>query len=115
MVDFGYTINKQRVISLDKNGGDIARSVRRMEPSFDLCIGCGTCTATCSANSFTEFNLRKLMLLIQRGETDKTTTEVEKCMLCGKCMLLCPRGVNTRNVLLSISRAVAENCKTNKQ
>jgi heterodisulfide reductase subunit C len=27
-------------------------------------------------------------------------------MLCGKCQLACPRGVNTRNVILTIQRAL---------
>ncbi|MDR0659543.1 MAG: 4Fe-4S dicluster domain-containing protein [Prevotellaceae bacterium] len=109
MPDFGYTINKQRVIDLDKNDGQTVRRVRQLEPSINICIGCGTCTATCSANIFTEFNLRQLMLLVTRGETANLRKDIEKCMLCGKCMLACPRGVNTRNVLLAISRIFTEN------
>lgn len=109
MLDFGYTINKQRVIDIDKNDRQTIIRVRQLEPSINSCIGCGTCTATCSANVFTLFNLRQLMLLVNRGETDKLRQDVEKCMLCGKCMLVCPRGVNTRNVLLAISRALHEN------
>lgn len=108
-MDFGYTINKQRVIDLDKSDSKTITRVRQLEPSVNICIGCGTCTATCSANVFTQFNLRQLMLLVSRGETDKLKQEVEKCMLCGKCMLACPRGVNTRNVLLAINRALTEN------
>jgi heterodisulfide reductase subunit C len=38
----------------------------------------------------------------------KVKNEVEKCMLCGKCQLACPRGVNTRNVILGIQRAFEE-------
>ena len=109
MLKFGYTINKQRVIDLDKNDRETIAKVRQLEPSISICIGCGTCTATCSANVFTQFNLRQLMLLVSRGETDKLRQDVEKCMLCGKCMLACPRGVNTRNVLLAISKALKEN------
>lgn len=103
MIDFGYTISRQRVIDLDKNDRNPAKHLLAAEPSFALCIGCGTCTATCSANNFTEFNLRMLILLVARGETGKAASEAEKCMLCGKCTLLCPRGVNTRNVLLGIA------------
>jgi len=32
--------------------------------------------------------------------------EIEKCMLCGKCQLVCPRGVNLRNLILSIHSAL---------
>lgn len=102
MKDFGYSINKQRVIDLDKNTDLISKKINNVESSFALCIGCGTCTATCTANNFTEFNLRKLLLLVKRGETNKISEEIAKCMFCGKCTLLCPRGVNTRNLLLNI-------------
>ena len=108
MPDFGYTINKQRVIDLDKNGSKTIAKVKMLEPSVSICIGCGTCTGTCSANVFTQFNLRQLMLLVNRDETAKLKQEIEKCMLCGKCMLVCPRGVNTRNVLLAINRVFTE-------
>lgn len=108
MLNFGYIISKQRVVDLDKNDSATANRIYKFEPSFNLCIGCGTCTATCSANQFTTFNLRNLMLLVKRGETAKAAEEAQKCMLCGKCTLACPRGVNTRNVLLSISKV----CKT---
>ena len=26
------------------------------------------------------------------------------CMLCGKCLLVCPRGINTRHLILSIGK-----------
>ncbi len=29
-----------------------------------------------------------------------------KCMLCGKCQLVCPRGVNLRNLILAIHNAL---------
>jgi heterodisulfide reductase subunit C len=33
-------------------------------------------------------------------------SEIKKCMLCGKCYLACPRGVNTRNVIIQINKAI---------
>jgi heterodisulfide reductase subunit C len=29
-----------------------------------------------------------------------------KCMLCGKCQLVCPRGVSLRNLVLTIHHAL---------
>ena len=29
-------------------------------------------------------------------------------MLCGKCQLVCPRGVNTRNVILLIKKGISQ-------
>ena len=106
MKSFGYTINKDRQIDFDKADKRIFEYVRKHEPSVDTCIACGTCSATCSAGNFTELSLRKILLLIRRGETGEIKTEISKCMLCGKCFLACPRGVNTRNVILKINQAI---------
>ena len=34
--------------------------------------------------------------------------EMNKCMLCGKCRLLCPRGINTRGVVMLIKRKLGD-------
>ncbi|MDR1171800.1 MAG: 4Fe-4S dicluster domain-containing protein [Bacteroidales bacterium] len=106
-MDFGYSINQSSKIDMDRASGDIAAQVLRYEPSFAVCIGCGACMATCSAGRFTPFNLRRLQLMVMRGQTDSVHAEAEKCMLCGKCRLICPRGINTRNVLLAIHHFTA--------
>lgn len=103
-MNFGYAINQSSKIDLDVMSRDKARQLVRYEPSFASCIGCGTCMATCSAGNFTSLNLRRLQLMIMRGQADKVHHEIDKCMLCGKCQMLCPRGVNTRNVVLAIHR-----------
>ena len=33
--------------------------------------------------------------------------ELSKCMLCGKCRLVCPRGINTREIVLTIKKHLA--------
>ena len=80
----------------------MAAQMLQHEPSFASCIGCGTCMATCSAGRFTTFSLRRLQLMVMRGQTENIRDEAEKCMLCGKCQMICPRGVNTRNIILGI-------------
>ena len=106
MPDFGYTISPDRQIDFDRSDQRIAKYLYEHEPSFRYCFACGTCTATCSAGLFTDFSLRNLIGNIKRGEVKKVKSEVGKCMLCGKCQLACPRGVNTRNVILGIQRAI---------
>ena len=101
---FGYSINQSSKLDLDQASRDVAAQVLRHEPSFASCIGCGACMATCSAGRFTPFSLRQLQLMVMRGQTDKIRAEAEKCMLCGKCQLICPRGVNTRNVVLVLHK-----------
>lgn len=108
MVDFGYQLSKDRQIDYDKNNKDVINYVISKEPSIKICISCGTCTATCSAGNFTDFNLRRLFSLIKRGEHKEAKENIDKCMLCGKCILACPRGVNTRNVILTIQKALTK-------
>jgi heterodisulfide reductase subunit C len=42
----------------------------------------------------------------RRGEIEPLREEVTRCMLCGKCLLVCPRGVNTRNVVSLAAEAI---------
>ncbi|MCX6281575.1 MAG: 4Fe-4S dicluster domain-containing protein [Bacteroidetes bacterium] len=108
MIDFGYTLTRDRQLDYDRGDFRFLRIVRAMEPSLDVCIGCGSCTATCSAGHFTGFNIRKLHTLIQRGDNETIKAELKKCMFCGKCQLVCPRGVNLRNLILAMNRAIEQ-------
>ncbi len=104
MPNWGYTVNKDNQIDFDKNSFDIKQKVIGLEPSFEYCMACGTCSGTCSAANFTQFSLRRINIHISRGETNDLLKEISKCMLCGKCTLLCPRNVNTRNLILSMRK-----------
>ncbi len=107
--NFGYTVTRDRQIDFDSNNQDICKIVAKAEPTLNLCISCGSCAATCTAGQFTDFSLRQVILLLRRGETKDLDKEVSKCMLCGKCQLVCPRNVNTRNLVIQISKAMYEN------
>ena len=104
MINWGYTINKDNSIDLDTNDGSLARKISSIEPTFRICISCGTCCGTCSATQFTEFSFRKVIMLVKHGELEGIKEEVAKCMFCGKCALTCPRGVNTRHILSLLHR-----------
>ncbi len=106
MRSFGYTISKDRQIDYDRNDRKVFRYVTVAEPSIRLCMGCGSCTATCSTGHLTDFNIRQIHTFIQRGETYQLKENIIKCMLCGKCQLVCPRGVNLRNLILAIHNAL---------
>ncbi len=97
---FGFTISKGRQIDFDANDRSIAEYVAEREPSFRICIECGCCSATCTTGNLTAFSLREIQILIRRGENEHVRDKLKKCMLCGKCILVCPRGVNTRNVIM---------------
>ncbi|MCX6248944.1 MAG: 4Fe-4S dicluster domain-containing protein [Bacteroidetes bacterium] len=106
MKSFGYNITEDRQIDFDANDRNVTVFINEIEPSILLCMGCGSCTATCTTGHFTDFNIRKIHTLIQRGELKHLKKEIMKCMLCGKCQLVCPRGVNLRNLILSIHTAL---------
>ena len=101
---WGFSINTARVIDYDKNDRSLAEYLAQEVPSSQLCIGCGGCTATCTAGQFTDFNIRKLQMLAKRGETANLQQQLKKCMLCGKCLLVCPRGVDTRWMILAMGK-----------
>ena len=106
MDKFGFTISQGRQIDFDSNNRSVAEYIYKNEPSFRLCIECGGCSATCTTGNFTPFSLREMNILIKRGETAQMLQNLKKCMLCGKCTLVCPRGVNTRNVIVLAKKAL---------
>ncbi len=105
MDKFGFSISEGRQIDYDTNDRSIAEYIFKEEPSFRSCIECGGCSATCTTGNFIRFSLRELHILIKRGENDLVRQEIKKCMLCGKCTLICPRGVNTRNIVILAKQA----------
>ncbi|MDD4848244.1 MAG: 4Fe-4S dicluster domain-containing protein [Bacteroidales bacterium] len=106
--NWGYQISQTRKINLDEVDLTIAQKILDMEPTFRLCISCGGCTATCTAGSFTDFNIRRVNLMIRRGQLDGLYEQLNHCMLCGKCHLVCPHGVNTRKVILLMKQLLSE-------
>ncbi|MBE0674068.1 MAG: 4Fe-4S dicluster domain-containing protein [Bacteroidales bacterium] len=106
MSGFGFTITRGRQIDFDANDHRLAERISDIEPSFALCISCGCCTATCTAAEHTSFSLRRVNISLKRGENDIVRQEISKCMLCGKCSLVCPMGVNTRNVVFAIRKSL---------
>lgn len=106
MKSFGFTITKGRLLDYNSNDHTLHKAVLAEEPSLALCIACGCCAATCMAGSHVAFSLRKMNIALRRGDNDLVRKEIDRCMLCGKCTLLCPMGVNTRNVICSIRKHI---------
>ncbi|HHU34787.1 MAG: 4Fe-4S dicluster domain-containing protein [Bacteroidales bacterium] len=106
MSDFGYVLLKNRHIDYEANDKRIAEYIYAREPSFGYCMECGCCAGTCTSGNFTHLSLREINILIKRGETSTIKEQIDKCMLCGKCTLVCPRGVNTRNIIILAGEAI---------
>lgn len=107
-LNFGYSISKPRVIDLDSNNLRKSNEILDEIPELQTCIGCGSCTATCTAGALTSYNFRRVHTLVRRGEYAGAYEEMNKCMLCGKCRLVCPRGINTRAVVMLIKRKLGD-------
>ncbi|MEJ5317608.1 MAG: 4Fe-4S dicluster domain-containing protein [Tenuifilum sp.] len=105
MIDFGFAPMPISIHNLDTANLALAQWINQQDVTFNHCIACGSCTATCIAGQFTTFSFRELCHAIRRGEVKNAIDESEKCMLCGKCTLVCPRNVNTRNIIMLIRKA----------
>ncbi|MCI1779743.1 MAG: 4Fe-4S dicluster domain-containing protein [Bacteroidales bacterium] len=104
MIDFGYTLNPSSRINLDNFDRNKFEKLSKSEPDVLLCIGCGSCTASCTAGKYTDTSLRKAILSILDCNEKAAVDFAASCLLCGKCTLVCPRSINTRNLLLSITK-----------
>ena len=74
-------------------------------------MACGSCSATCTSGQWTGMSVRKVILDIQRGKEKEAARMLKGCMLCGKCTMVCPRGINTRHLILSLCRIYEEDGK----
>ncbi len=106
MIDFGFSINTPRSIDYDALKRDKAAKVLEKVPSYSLCIGCGGCTSACTAGAFGDFNIRRCHIVLSRGKYDGLEEKMRSCMLCGKCTLVCPRGVNLRSLIINMRRVL---------
>ena len=98
-MDWGYEISKTRGIDLDLADTSLFEKLVKKVPSATKCIQCGTCCATCTASNQIPFSFRHCQIMFRRGQFEHLSAELDKCMLCGKCSLACPQGVNTRAVI----------------
>ncbi|HOK38943.1 MAG: 4Fe-4S dicluster domain-containing protein [Bacteroidales bacterium] len=108
MKNWGFKIPDSRTLDLDKEDLKLYNKIVEKVPSARRCIMCGMCSATCSAANHTNFNFRLVHHKFRMGMFESLASELDKCMLCGKCRMLCPRGVNTRAVIYNM-RIILDN------
>lgn len=102
MTDFGFSLNRSSAIDLDRTDTELFERLCAKEPGARICMNCGSCTASCTAGQFGPSGLRRVILSLQRGQDPRPL--LQKCFLCGKCTMVCPRGINTRNLILEICK-----------
>jgi len=101
-MDFGFKLSPSSAVNLDRVDLTLYRKVEAKAPDIRTCIGCGSCTATCTAGPFSGMSVRQVILDIQRGRLALAAKKLDACMLCGKCTMVCPRGINTRALILAV-------------
>ena len=102
MPDFGFKLSKSSTLDLDSIDTHVYGQLCQTDPDIKTCMACGSCSATCTAAPFSGMSMRKVILALQRGQDVRPM--LSNCMLCGKCTMVCPRGINTRHLILSICR-----------
>ena len=112
MENFGFSLKKSRTVNLVHADMQKFDQLIAAVPSYKRCIGCGGCTASCSARQFTDFDIRKVHNTFRRGQYDRLADELRKCMLCGKCTLVCPRGVNLRSLIINMRQLLTPSNET---
>ena len=103
-MDFGYSISPSSAVNLDTVDRRRYDALVRLAPDALTCMACGSCSATCTASSWTGMSVRKVLLGLQRGRDAEVDRMLSACMLCGKCTMVCPRGINTRQLILTLCR-----------
>jgi heterodisulfide reductase subunit C len=101
---FGYRLSPSSQIDLDDSDNSLFREILAGEPGISTCIACGSCVASCSAGVFDNISFRKALHLLEAGMDKDAVALLEGCMVCGKCTLVCPRGINTRHAIVLIKR-----------
>jgi heterodisulfide reductase subunit C len=102
MIDFGFKISKSSTIDIEKADTSYYEQLCLTEPDARICMNCGSCSATCTAAPFGHMSIRLVIMKLQRGEDVRSM--LTRCQLCGKCMMVCPRGINTRHLILEICK-----------
>lgn len=108
MANFGYSLTPSSRVDLGKFNKEKWEELAALEPDVLKCMACGSCTASCTAGKFTKTSLRSAILYIQNGQEKQALELVQSCLLCGKCFMVCPRAINTRNLLLSINKIYSD-------
>jgi Fe-S oxidoreductase len=72
--------------------------------AFRLCFQCGTCDAVCPWNTVRDFSIRKIIREAAFGLTEIESDDVWRCTTCGKCLDICPRGVDQIELGVALRR-----------
>jgi len=96
---------EKKVVRLEQLDSSFAEAVAKAGgEKINLCIQCGTCTASCPSGRRTAFRTRQLIrrALLGQKETVLSDKDLWLCTTCYTCLERCPRGVDPTDVILAI-------------
>jgi len=122
--DFGFKILSGRQVDMDAADDSFALELDAAVSAWRACINCGSCAATCPSGQNGGLNFRRLHYNIRMSVADADrmaggnypsqrkvykdaiSSLLTTCMLCGKCQLVCPRGIPTRYLSIQIMQKI---------
>lgn len=96
---FGFKLLRERQIDLSKADTRLYEWIIGRVNEAALCIGCGTCGSACIRSDEMPVSVRRVFLLASRGLAAEAITLADQCRLCGRCLMICPRNIPTRNIM----------------
>jgi len=105
MEDTPVAETQKKVIRLDQLDTGFSEAVAKAGgEKINLCIQCGTCTASCPSGRRTAFRTRQLIRRAILGFKDNVLSDKDLwlCTTCYTCLERCPRGVDPTDVVLAI-------------
>lgn len=101
----------KEIIRLDKLDLGFPEAVAKSGgEKINLCIQCGTCSASCPFGRITPFRIRQLIRRAQLGFRDKVISNKDLwlCTTCYTCAYRCPRDANPMEILIGLRSLVVE-------
>jgi len=96
---------QKKVVRLDELDMGFSEAVAKAGgEKINLCIQCGTCTASCPSGRRTAFRTRQLIRRALLGFREPVLSDKDLwlCTTCFTCLERCPRGVDPTDVILAI-------------
>jgi len=96
---------QRKVIRLDELDAGFSEAVAKAGgEKINLCIQCGTCTASCPSGRRTAFRTRQIIRRAVLGFKEPVLSDKDLwlCTTCYTCLERCPRGVDPTDVILAL-------------
>jgi len=102
---------QKEVIRLDKLDMGFSEAVAKAGgEKLNLCIQCGTCSASCPFGRITPLRIRTLIRRAQLGFREKVLSNKDLwlCTTCYTCAYRCPRDANPMEILIGLRSLMVE-------